>query len=280
MRSASMPPGGVPSAFLEPVSDALRIARARATRAGAGHSRSRALAGPLRPRAGGRRGRAGGARARGNARPRRAATRRKRPRVVRRRGAAPHPPRLGRAPAPRGRGGRAARAGALRAQLARRRRAGGRGGVERLREVLFPLQRLPLAPEVWERQVLPVRMPEYRPGAARPALHQRRGRVAGRRRRASGCRVPRGRRAARPAAGTRRRRPQTPAPRPCGRPCGRAPPGRARRRDQASPRPRSSKRCGGSRRPARRPTTPGSRCADRAVHPRRVSSRREPGREG
>jgi ATP-dependent Lhr-like helicase len=39
---------------------------------------------------------------------------------------------------------------------------GGRGGVERLREVLFPLQRLPLAPEVWERQVLPQRM-DYRP---------------------------------------------------------------------------------------------------------------------
>ena len=38
----------------------------------------------------------------------------------------------------------------------------GRGGVERLREVLFPLQRLPLAPEVWERQVLPLRM-DYRP---------------------------------------------------------------------------------------------------------------------
>ncbi len=38
----------------------------------------------------------------------------------------------------------------------------GRGGVERLREVLFPLQRLPLAAEVWERQVLPARM-EYRP---------------------------------------------------------------------------------------------------------------------
>ena len=38
----------------------------------------------------------------------------------------------------------------------------GRGGVDRLREVLFPLQRLPLAPEVWERQVLPLRM-DYRP---------------------------------------------------------------------------------------------------------------------
>jgi ATP-dependent Lhr-like helicase len=40
---------------------------------------------------------------------------------------------------------------------------GGRGGVERLREVLFALQRLPLAPEVWERQVLPLRIPDYRP---------------------------------------------------------------------------------------------------------------------
>src|SRR4029079_13647509 len=42
-------------------------------------------------------------------------------------------------------------------------RAAGRGGVERLREVLFSLQRLPLTPEGWERQVLPLRMPEYRP---------------------------------------------------------------------------------------------------------------------
>ena len=42
-------------------------------------------------------------------------------------------------------------------------RVAGRAGVERLREVLFSLQRLPLAPEVWERQVLPLRMPEYRP---------------------------------------------------------------------------------------------------------------------
>ena len=31
-----------------------------------------------------------------------------------------------------------------------------------MREVLFPLQRLPLAPEVWEGQVLPLRM-DYRP---------------------------------------------------------------------------------------------------------------------
>jgi ATP-dependent Lhr-like helicase len=38
----------------------------------------------------------------------------------------------------------------------------GRGGIDRLREVLFPLQRLPLAPEVWERQVLPLRM-DFRP---------------------------------------------------------------------------------------------------------------------
>jgi ATP-dependent Lhr-like helicase len=42
-------------------------------------------------------------------------------------------------------------------------RTTGRGGIERLREVLFPLQRLPLTPEVWERQVLPLRMSEYRP---------------------------------------------------------------------------------------------------------------------
>ena len=40
---------------------------------------------------------------------------------------------------------------------------GGAGGLERLREVLFTLQRVPLTPEVWERDVLPARVPQFRP---------------------------------------------------------------------------------------------------------------------
>ena len=40
---------------------------------------------------------------------------------------------------------------------------GGAGGLERLREVLFTLQRVPLTPEVWEQGVLPARVPGYRP---------------------------------------------------------------------------------------------------------------------
>jgi ATP-dependent Lhr-like helicase len=40
---------------------------------------------------------------------------------------------------------------------------GVRGSVERLRDVLVPLQRLPLGPDVWEQDVLPRRVPGYRP---------------------------------------------------------------------------------------------------------------------
>jgi ATP-dependent helicase Lhr and Lhr-like helicase len=99
----TMPPGGMPAAFLEPVPDAL-----------------------LRPRARRGRARAGGARARGSARPRRAASWRERQRVVRRRGPAAHPPRVRRPPEARGRGRGAAGARALLAGLARHRAHGPR----------------------------------------------------------------------------------------------------------------------------------------------------------
>ena len=156
----AMPPGGIPAAFLEPVPDALRsLVRRFARWRGPFPAAALAERYDLEP-AVAERELAALERA-GRARARRPAARRQRPRVVRRRGAAPHPPRVGRAPAPRGRGGRAARAGALPPAwhgVGRK----GRGGIDRLREVLFPLQRLPLAPEVWERQVLPLRM-DYRP---------------------------------------------------------------------------------------------------------------------
>ncbi len=57
------------------------------------------------------------------------------------------------------------------------------------------------------------------PGAARSALHERRGRVARRRRRARRARVPRGRRACSGRRPGRRRRRPIPPPRPCGQPC-------------------------------------------------------------
>ena len=150
----------------------------------------------------------------------------------------------------------------------------GRGGIDRLREVLFPLQRLPLAPEVWERQVLPLRM-DYRPELLDQLCTSGEvvwlGADAGPRR----DRLPRGRRparaAARPgaAAGRSRRR---------GRARGaRWAPGTwpSSSRRPACPRPRSSRRCGGSWPRARRRTTPGSRCAGtrRAAAPRTLAPR-------
>ena len=51
--------------------------------------------------------------------------------------------------------------------------AGG-AGVDRLREQLVPLQGLALAPEVWERDVLPRRVGQLLAGLARPALRRRR----------------------------------------------------------------------------------------------------------
>ena len=89
----------------------------------------------------------------------------------------------------------------------------GGAGVDRLREQLVPLQGLALAPEVWERDVLPRRVGSYSPGMARSALRRRRARV-GRGRLARpplgprGALLPRRRPLARPASvqGRRRRR--------------------------------------------------------------------------
>ena len=268
----AMPPGGIPAAFLEPVPDALRsLVRRYARWRGPFPVAALASRYDLEPAVAERRAR--GARARGRARSRRPATRRERPRVVRRRGAAPHPPRLGRAPSPRGRGGRAARAGALPASMARRRAQGPRWRRPPARGALPPP-----APPAGTRGVgaagpaaahgLPAR-------AARPAVHERRGRMARSRFRARGDLLPRRRRVARTAPEARRRRPPTPSPRRCERrwPARVTSPSCARRQD--SPRRRSSKRSGGSWPRARLRTMPGNRCGAtrRAAAPRTLAPR-------
>ena len=156
----TMPPGGMPAAFLEPVPDALRSLVARFARwRGPFPTRLLAERYGLEPAVAERELAAlerEGTLVRGALRPGGSGQR-----MVRRRGAAPHPPRVRR---------RLRREVEAVEQPALARFAlawhgigrKGRGGVDRLREVLFPLQRLPLAPEVWERQVLPLRM-DYRP---------------------------------------------------------------------------------------------------------------------
>ena len=64
-------------------------------------------------------------------------------------------------------------------------------GVDRLRDVLAPLQGLPLPPELWERDVLPRRLGAYSPAWLDELCATRRAGL-GRRRRASGARRPRG----------------------------------------------------------------------------------------
>ena len=81
----------------------------------------------------------------------------------------------------------------------------GGAGVDRLRELLVPLQGVALAPEVWERDVLPRRVGRLLARLDRPALRERRARLGRRRRaraplRAGGALLPRGRPLARPAA--------------------------------------------------------------------------------
>ena len=155
----------------------------------------------------------------------------------------------------------------------------GRGGVDRLREVLFPLQRLPLAPEVWERQVLPLRM-DYRPELLDQLctsgevvwLGADAGRVAIAFREDAALLGPPGG----PGAAARRPRLRGGA-RGAGR---RASPRRAVRRDRPARRARSSKRCGGSWPRARPRTTPGNRCGARAGQRLRGRSRRAPARAG
>ena len=58
----------------------------------------------------------------------------------------------------------------------------GGAGVDRLREMLVPLQGLALAPEVWERDVLPRRVGAYSPAWMDQLCAQRRAGVGGRRR--------------------------------------------------------------------------------------------------
>ena len=143
------------------------------------------------------------ARARRRARPRRAAPRRHRARVVRPRGPAPPAPRVAGRAAQGDRGRRPARAGRVPAVVAGRRPPSGRGGagVDRLREVLVPLQGLALPADVWERDVLPRRAGAYSPTWLDQLCASRRGRV-GRRRRARAqlgprrALLPRGRRGA------------------------------------------------------------------------------------
>ena len=104
----------------------------------------------------------------GDARARRAASRWQRARVVRPRGPAPAAPGLPGGAAQGGRAGRPARAREVPARRGRASTAGRAGtgsgaGVDRLREVLVPLQGLALPPEVWERDVLPRRAGAYSP---------------------------------------------------------------------------------------------------------------------
>ena len=60
-------------------------------------------------------------------------------------------------------------------------------GIDRLREVLVPLQGLALPAEVWERDVLPRRTGAYSAVVARPAVRVGRGRLGRRRRRSGGA---------------------------------------------------------------------------------------------
>ena len=74
-------------------------------------------------------------------------------------------------------------------------------GIDRratLREALVPLQGLALPVKLWESEVLPRRVPNYQPLAARPALRVGRARLGRRRSRPRRALLPRGRRRARP----------------------------------------------------------------------------------
>ena len=192
---------------------ARRVCPTRSSRAGRSRSSARAALreGPravhdarrrraLRPRR--RRRSSRELEARRAARPRRAAPGRQRARVVRPRRAAPPAPRVAGGAAPRGRAGR---------QEALARFLPSWHGIDRrasLREALVPLQALPLPVALWEAEVLPRRVPGYRPehldalcasgevvwvgaGQDRVALYFREdagvlGQVAGRRRRRAG----------------------------------------------------------------------------------------------
>ena len=159
----------------------------------------------------------------GDARPRRAAPRRQRARVVRPRGPAPPAPRVARRRcARRSRPPTSARSRAFLPswQGVDRHPAAG-AGIDRLREVLVPLQGLALPADVWERDVLPRRVGAYSPTWMDQLCAARRGRLGrrGRARAQLGPRravLPRRRRGDRPAAATRAsRRPTSRARRSC-----------------------------------------------------------------
>ena len=157
----------------------------------------------------------------------------------------------------------------------------GGAGVDRLREMLVPLQGLALAPEVWERDVLPAPRGRLLARLAGPALRERRARLGGRRSarpqlRPGGAAVPRGRPLARPAA-LQGRAALGAAPRRDPRAA------RARRRvlDRPARRPRrgrAGRAPGGALGPrlgrARSRTTPSRRCARRSCRSRRATARR------
>ena len=154
-------------------------------------------------------------------------------------------------------------------------------GVDRLREVLVPLQGLPLPLEVWERDVLPRRTGAYSPAwldqlcasgeivwVGAGALGRRSGRVALYFRDDAPLIGPPPNSAEPPARARPRGRPRAPA----GRPVLLHRPADRRRRLHA---PRSSRTPSGtSCGPARRPTTRSRPCARRSSPPRR------PGRSG
>ena len=126
---------------------------------------------------------------------------RHRARVVRPRRAAPAAARVARGAAARGRAGRA---GGARAVPARRGTAIDRRAS--LREALVPLQALALPVALWESEVLPRRVPGYRPEHLDALTRERRGRLGRRRARPRRALLPRGRGGARPGAGAPRAR--------------------------------------------------------------------------
>ena len=200
---------------------------------------------------------------------------RQRARLVRRGGAAPPAPRLAGGAAQGDRAGRPARAWRPscppgRASTATR---GAGAGIDRLREVLVPLQGLALPVEIWERDVLPRRTGAYSqtwldasaraasscgsaPGAlgrsGRVALYFREDAPRSGRRRARAARAARAPPSARARAAARAPRARARASSPTCSPSSTRPPRRCARR------------CGTSCGRARSPTTPGRRCARRA----------------
>ena len=156
----AVPPGGLPEVFLETVEEPLVRLTRRYARTHGPFTTAGAV-GPLR-------GRPGAAccakleRA-GDLDPGRAAARRQRARVVRPRGAAAPAAGVARDAAQGGRARRAARARALPAGLAGRRHAAAAPAWTGCASCSCRCRASPLAPEVWERDVLPRRIGSYSP---------------------------------------------------------------------------------------------------------------------